>query len=105
MNQIWHLRAWRRHRKLSQEALAEKMRTSKGQISKLERYQLFGPGKGQKFNDEWLGRYCVALDVTPQELWAQPGTRRSIDDLLKDAPMADQARLLAAAEAFIKPNK
>jgi transcriptional regulator with XRE-family HTH domain len=104
--QRWYLKAWRAFRRLTQDALAEKMKTTKATISKLERYQLKGPGKGrQKLNDEWLGRYCVALRVTPQELSGPPNAPRSIDDIMRDASPQDQKRFQDMAEAFIKSNK
>ena len=103
--QRWYLKEWRLRKRLTQEALADKMGTTKGTISKLELYQLRGPGSGhQKINDEWLGRYCVALGVTQRELSELPGTQKPIDDLLKDASLSDQRRFRALAETFIKPQ-
>jgi transcriptional regulator with XRE-family HTH domain len=104
--QRWYLKEWRLNRRLTQEALADKMGTAKGTLSKLERYQIYGPGKGrQKINDEWLGRYCANLRVTQRQLSEPPDAERSIDDMLKDASSVDQKRFRALAEAFIKPDR
>jgi DNA-binding XRE family transcriptional regulator len=102
----WYLKEWRLHKRLTQEALADKLGTGKGTISKLERYQLYGPGPGrQKINDEWLTRYCIALGVTQRELAGLPDAPMPIDDMLRDASAADQKRFRALAEAFIKSDK
>jgi hypothetical protein len=71
--QHWYLKEWRRYRRLTQQSLADKMETTKGTISKLEGYQAHGPGPGhQMVNDEWLGRFCLALGVTQRELSGHP---------------------------------
>jgi transcriptional regulator with XRE-family HTH domain len=104
--QRWYLKEWRRRRRLTQQALAEDMGTTKASISKLEAYQIHGPGPNrQKINDEWLGRYCRSLKVTQRELAELPETPTPIDDLIKDASPADQRRFRALAEAFIKPDR
>lgn len=104
--QRWHLKEWRLYRGLTQESLAEKMGTTKGTISKLERYQIYGPGPGrQKINDEWLGRYCTAVAATQRELSELPETPRPIDDMLRDASPSDQRRFRALAEAFVKLDR
>jgi transcriptional regulator with XRE-family HTH domain len=103
--QRWRLREWRRSRRLSQEALADQMGATKAQISKLELYQVHGPGKNrQKMNDSWLERYCTALGISPLELSELPGTQRPIDEILKAASPTDQKRFRALAEAFIKSD-
>lgn len=102
----WFLREWRLFKKLTQDSLAEKMGTGKPTICKLERYQLFGPGKGrQRLNDEWLDKYCCALDVTAHELATMPDSGPTIDDLLSRASPADQRRFRDMAEAFVKSAK
>jgi transcriptional regulator with XRE-family HTH domain len=52
------LQAWREHRRLTQEELAEKVGTYSGQISLLEN------GKRQ-LSVKWLFRLADALDITP----------------------------------------
>ena len=52
------LHAWREHRGLTQEELAEKVGTYSGQISLLEN------GKRQ-LSVKWLYRLADALDITP----------------------------------------
>lgn len=53
-----NLRAWREHRHLTQEQLAEKIDSSAGVISDLET-------GGMKLSDKWLYRLAPALDTTP----------------------------------------
>jgi transcriptional regulator with XRE-family HTH domain len=53
-----HLKAWREHRKMSQEELAEKLDTAKGVISLLEN------GK-RPLSDKWLHRLAEVLDTRP----------------------------------------
>jgi transcriptional regulator with XRE-family HTH domain len=104
--QRWHLRAWREYRDLTQEQLAAIIGTGKSTISKLERYQLYGPGEGrQKTNDDWLNHYCRALDITTRQLSEPPESQRSIDEILKNSSPADQTRFRALAEAFVKSDK
>lgn len=53
-----HLRAWREHRRLTQEELAEKVGTTGAVISLLE-------SGGRGLSDKWLRRLAPALGTRP----------------------------------------
>lgn len=60
------LREWRTYRRLSQDALAEKVGTSKGYLSQIERGE-------RQWTRDWLDKFAFALDVAPETLLtAQP---------------------------------
>jgi hypothetical protein len=91
---------------MTQEQLADIIGTRKSTISKLERYQLYGPGPGrQKINDDWLNYYCHALGMTARQLSEPPESQRSIDEILRNSSPTDQTRFRALAEAFVKSDK
>lgn len=74
---IWHLREWREHVGLTQEQLAERVNTNKGQISKLET-------GGQRLNDDWILKLSSALNIEPGDLLRHP-TDITLPDLLRGA--------------------
>jgi transcriptional regulator with XRE-family HTH domain len=84
----WYAQEWRNHYRLSQEQVAERMGTTKGQVSKLE------TGR-QQFNDKWILGYAEALGLEPRDLLRHPETP-SAADLLKDYP--ETIELLRAAD-------
>lgn len=57
----WHLRAWRKHRGLTIERLAELIGTTKSVVSELE------IGK-KRYNQDHLERLALALDCEPADL-------------------------------------
>ena len=61
----WYLKEWREKRGLTQEQLADRMETNKGQVSKLER-------GAQRMNDEWIAGCAFALGVEPGDLLKDP---------------------------------
>lgn len=75
MARLWHLEEWRKHRDLSQEALADRvnditeswgdraMSLSKSDVSKLER------GK-RRYNSDQLEAFAKALNCDPGDLVA-----------------------------------
>jgi transcriptional regulator with XRE-family HTH domain len=73
----WHLKEWRLHLGLTQEQVAERAHTNKGQIAKLEN------GK-QRMNDRWIAAFSHAFDITPARLLMHPETPTA-DDLLLGA--------------------
>lgn len=95
----WFLKEWRDHRQLTQDALAAMMGTTKPTISKLELYQIFGPGPGRKkIDDKWLARYCLALRVTIGDLLDPPPNGETpLQDLLRNASPAALSQALAEA--------
>jgi len=77
----WYIREWREHLDLSQEQVAHRLNTNKGQISKLE------TGK-QRMNDDWLAALAHAYNLHPSRLLLPPDTT-SVDDLLIEATPDD----------------
>ena len=61
-----HLKAWREHRGLTQDGLAQAAGTDKSQISKLEKGQ-------RRLTQEWLTRLAQALRTSPAALLSAPG--------------------------------
>jgi transcriptional regulator with XRE-family HTH domain len=53
-----YLREWRKHRKLTQQELADAINTSKSAISDLERFNL-------QLSPKWLNRIAPVLDTQP----------------------------------------
>ena len=78
-----HLSAWRRHRQLSQEQLADAVGTSKATISRLEAGQR---GLSQK----WLERLAPALRCEPPQLLGSPHAVVSIS--VSVVPLIDSIR-------------
>lgn len=83
----WHLAAWREFRGLSQQALADEMETSKGQVSDLENGAVNTKGVQTRFNRDWLEKACRALDV-------------AAGDLIDTNPYAEEPRFAALRRAF-----
>jgi transcriptional regulator with XRE-family HTH domain len=61
----WYLRAWRLHRNLSLDELANEVGTSKGTISELETGKPKKDGSPPlRFNRDWVDRMSKALNTT-----------------------------------------
>lgn len=105
---LWHLEEWRRHRDLSQEALADKvndlteswgdraMKLSKSDVSKLER------GK-RRFNSDQLEAFAQALQCEPADLIAYTPEqaeeiKRLVGSIVKRGRASDLRLLRAMAE-------
>ena len=93
-----HLRAWREKRRLSQEALAQKIGTAGNVISLLE--------SGERaLSDKWLRRLAPALGTTPGFLLDH--NPDDIDAAFMDAAMAvpkeQREQVLRILETF-KPT-
>jgi transcriptional regulator with XRE-family HTH domain len=71
------LAAWRKKRGLTQEQLAERVSTYKGQISNYE-------SGTRKMGFEVQAALAEALDIEPTDLFRDP-ERPSADELLRDA--------------------
>jgi transcriptional regulator with XRE-family HTH domain len=90
-----HLRAWREHRRLSQEALAQKVGTAGNVIGLLE--------SGERgLSDKWLRKLAVALGTTPGFLLDHDPN--DLDSSFLDAAMAvpkdKRAQALKILETF-----
>ena len=90
----WFLREWRQHKNLSQDAVAGRMDTNKGQISKLERGE-------QRMNDYWIAAYANALGVDPAALLHHPD-KPTLDDLLRTATSDQISELRSIAEVILR---
>lgn len=77
----WYIKEWRKKRGLTQEVVAYRCDTNKGQISKLERGEL-------QMNDRWIADLAHAYDIEPFQLLQHPD-RPTADDLLKNASPED----------------
>jgi transcriptional regulator with XRE-family HTH domain len=64
----WYLAAYRDRANLSLEALADEMKTSRGQISDLENGAVNKRGIKTRYNRDWLEAACQALDVAAGDL-------------------------------------
>lgn len=83
----WYLAAWRDLRGLSQQALADEMETSKGQVSDLENGAINKKGQQTRYNRDWLEKACKALDV-------------AAGDLIDTNPAREGAKFAALRRAF-----
>lgn len=90
----WYVKEWRHKLKLSQEQVAERLGTNKGQFSKLER----GKTKdGQRLNDDWIAAIAEAYGIEPADLLRDPDAP-SPADILRDQPKTILDLLTAPAE-------
>ncbi len=92
-----YLRAWREHRKLTQEALAERVGTTGAVISLLE------AGRRQ-LSAKWLRRLAPALNTTPGHLLDHDPEDLPTDilDVWSDIPDEARAQARRVLEAFRK---
>lgn len=74
------LAAWRKKRGLTQEQLAERVGTYKGQVSNWE-------NGNRSLSYDVMDALAEALDIEPADLFRDPA-RPSADELLRDAPDA-----------------
>ena len=80
----FYLAEWREHRHLGQDALAERMDTTKATVSKLENGQMQMTGR-------WMAAAADALGIDPEDLLHHPD-RPTPNELLRNAS-EDQRRL------------
>lgn len=94
-----HLREWRKSRKLSQEALANRVGVDRTTLGKIERGIL-------PYNQDFLERLADALSCEPAELLSvnplAPDPPRLVWDRLLMAPPETQKTALAILEAYLK---
>lgn len=64
----WYLAAYRDRAGLSLEALADEMKTSRGQVSDLENGAVNKRGIRTRYNRDWLESACKALEVAAGDL-------------------------------------
>lgn len=90
----WYLREWRKKKGLSQEQLANRLDTNKGQISKLERGD-------QRMNDDWIAGLANALDIEPGDLLRDPEAP-TLNDLLRSASPEQMQEIRAIAQIMLR---
>jgi transcriptional regulator with XRE-family HTH domain len=94
------LQAWRKHRKMTQDGLAEMLGDgmTKGVISRYETGD-------REPSFAIMRKLCAALEITPSQFFAPPGAA-SIDALMQDLSPETRRRLalvVKAALALTKP--
>lgn len=72
----WHLKEWREHAGLTMEGLAERVGTSPGQLSDLEK------GK-RRYNRDWLEKFATALDIGVKDLFSPPAPAGTSDPVAR----------------------
>jgi DNA-binding XRE family transcriptional regulator len=90
----WYLKEWRAHLHLTQDQLAERLGTNKGQVSKLE------TGK-QRFNDDWIACCAEALGIEPGDLLRDPKAP-DVRTLLLTASPEVRNRALKVLDALLR---
>lgn len=90
-----YLKEWRKHRKLTQEQLAEKVGTSKSQISELERYNL-------QLSPKWLNKIGPVLEVQPGHILDHDPADLDSDiiDIWTRIPQRDRAQAAKVLRSF-----
>jgi transcriptional regulator with XRE-family HTH domain len=88
----WYIREWREYRGLTQDQVAERANTNKGQISKLET-------GAQRMNDSWASRLADAFGVEPWQLLRHPEAPDPAD-LLAGLLEQDRERVRMFADAL-----
>lgn len=90
----WYLREWRDHFGLTQEQVAERMDTNKGQVAKLE-------NRKQRMNDRWIAAYAHAFGIPQARLLTHPDAP-TVDDLLRDATPDELTQVRATVSMMLK---
>lgn len=89
----WFIKEWRQRKGLTQEQLATRLDTNKGQVSKLERGD-------QRMNDYWILGISEALGISPGDLLTPPD-RPTLDDLLREASQEQVSKIRDIVRAFL----
>lgn len=91
------IRAWRQHRELTQEQLAERVGMTHGAISQLERGEV-------NYTQPTLEALAEALSCQPADLIMRDPKSPvwSIVDSLRDISESEQKRIISIIEAFRK---
>ncbi|NDC58313.1 MAG: XRE family transcriptional regulator [Alphaproteobacteria bacterium] len=92
----WFLREWREHRGLTQEQLADRLGTSKGQVSKLE------TGK-KKWDEVWVAKCADALSLSDQMAIFRHPEAPTADELLRLATPEQREQAARVIRAIIGP--
>jgi len=92
----FYLKEWRQHCGLSQECLAARLRTTKGEVSRYERGE-------RTLSLRLQFRIGKALGIEAAQLFYPPEIR-SADAMLAHLPQDERDRLIAALELLIPPK-
>lgn len=96
-----HLKAWRKHRRMTQQALADAVEppTTKQVIQAIE-------SGTRGLSDKWLRRLAPALHTTPGRLldYGPDQIPVEIDDIWNDIAPEDRPRAQRALEVFRKSS-
>jgi transcriptional regulator with XRE-family HTH domain len=91
----FYLRQWRKHRGLTQDRLAERLGTSKGYISDLERGV-------RRYNQDLLEALAEALSCEPADLLMRDPTQQdAMWSIWEVAKPAERQQLVAIATAIV----
>lgn len=88
------LAQWRKDRELTQEQLAERVGTYKGQISNWE-------NGNRSLSFDVLSALAEALNIEPMDIFRDP-KRPSADELLRDAPPAVHAQVIDLIKVLVQ---
>ena len=93
------LREWRKYKKLSQEEAADRLETTQGTLSKIERREL-------PYNQDFLEKAAMAYGCDPEDLLSinplKPDAPRLVYERLRHASPVMQKRALEVLEALLK---
>lgn len=89
------LRAWRTHRGLTQEQLAEAMGVTNSMISQLE-------SGARRWNATHLVAAAAALECAPHQLLTTDPTKNGHEDIFADVPEEKRAEAERAVRALLK---
>ena len=91
------IREWREHKQLTQQQVADRVGTSKGQVSRWE-------SSKRGISVDVQAAVSYALGVEPADLFRHPDTP-SADALLRGASDHERAQAVALVEALLKARK
>ena len=98
MKKPHYVREWRKHRGLSQEALAERIEKTQGYVSKLERFE-------QDYNQGLLEALAYALMCDPADLiMRNPLQEEAIWSVWDKVPVTERPRALTILKTFINDD-
>lgn len=91
-----YLKEWRKHRKLTQEKLADRLETSAATVSRMEK-------RAREPNVGYLEALADALDCEPQDFY-RPPTNPFLDDEVRNAPPEKQEQIKAVVMALLRAS-
>ena len=93
-----HIRAWRKHRNLTLERLAERIGVTIGALSQLERGDV-------AYTQPMLEALAYALACEPADLIARPpGAENGLTLVWSQIPISDRPKALEVLKAFAKKD-